>query len=361
MAVVRELITKLGFQVERSGLQEFNRQIIGIKTKMGLAAGAIVGAVAGVARLIDNVATLSLDTDNLARRSGVAFDRFVALREVAKQFRITPEQFNSVMTEFTKGIEDARVGLGSLRSRLTDLRISITDSNGEFKKTDQIFLEIGEKFSKIENEQQRLAAFSQIFKESGANIEKLFRNGAEGVEKLAQSYEGLGQALKDQQPIFEQYEKDIASLGTELEKLSQEFVIAITPVSTRVISGLSELFKAGRTEFGGGVNGFVNAFGTEASRQFRGLVGGDSRSALQIKEEEDLKEFRRKAFRFASERGLERALSQEIIIENTMNIEVPPGSSEEQKRVVSEAVEAIFEAQSEKVARELQDNYPEVE
>jgi len=49
------------------------------------------------------------------------------------------------MTEFTKGIEDARVGLGSLRSRLTDLRISITDSNGEFKKTDQIFLEIGEK------------------------------------------------------------------------------------------------------------------------------------------------------------------------------------------------------------------------
>jgi ABC-type transporter Mla subunit MlaD len=327
---------------------------------MAFFAGSVVAAVAGIAKLVDNVATLALDTETLSDRTGIAFERLVALREAAKQFRISPEQFEGALTQISKGLEDAKRGVGSLNQTYIDLKRSLRTANGELRSTEEVFFEIGQVLSQIEDKQTRIASFEQVFEGNGAALERLFRGGAENVQKIAEGFRELGEEQKKNLPVFDEYEKNLANLGTEFSNFTTEFVIAVSPAVTSTLQKINELLKQGREELGGGISGAVNAFARAGNDKLLNFFGFESFADEKAREQRDLEEFRNRVKSLQAGKAPTQS-NQEINIKNEMAIEVPPGSSEEQQRVIRDSVNQLMQEQSEQMARKLLDNYPEVE
>jgi len=357
--IVRELVTRLGFQVDRQGIQLFNQQILGIKTRFALAATAVGGFVYQTLQSIRDVGNLISDTENLSKRTGIAFNNLVALREAAKTFRIEPAQFEGALRSFSKMANEAKFGLGSLFQLSRDLKVSIRDANGELKETDVLFFEMVDQIAKIGDERVRIEAFAKVFGEDVAEkFNEFFKNGSAGAKELAESFQHVGQTLQGQKPIFDEYEKNLSTLETTFGTFKTELVTAIAPAVNDVLTGWNFLLQQGREEFGGGILGTLKATGDVLSQSLLSLFNMDRVSIERGQIEADQEEFRRRVEQFKAQRNI---TEQNISVDSTINIEVPPGTTEEQQQVIKDSVEQAYRDQSEEMIRQLLNNNPQVE
>jgi hypothetical protein len=95
MTVVRELVTRLGFQVDQRGVEQFNRTIIGFKTKFAIAATAATAFVA------KGAATFTLSIGNHQRT-------FLALNDSTNGF---------------SALTDAVIEISGYKGNITNLAI----------------------------------------------------------------------------------------------------------------------------------------------------------------------------------------------------------------------------------------------
>jgi len=355
--IVRELVTKLAFNVDRRGLSEFAKNIKGIKSSITPVITAIAGTAAAILYAVQQTADLSIATDDLSRRSGVAYGDLIQLREAARQFRIDPSQFDTAFIRLTKDIEDARLGFGRLSIALERQGIDVKKANGEFKDTRTLFLEIGDILSKIPDEQDRLARFFEFFPEAGAGFEEFFRNGSKGVLELSDQFEGLGERTQEDIEKLKEYKRSVTNLSSEFGALTAEFSITVAPAVTQIVNGLTEIIRAGRKgDKEGFLSNLLNA--TEVSFRQVGIGGATTREIEQYKERQD---FNRQVQDYINSRGIVNQDGKFVKIENNIEIEVPQGTVEEQKRVLTDVITEVMQTQSERMAQEVIDNYPEVE
>jgi hypothetical protein len=360
MTVVRELVTKLGFQVDRQGIQQFNRNIIGLKSKLALATGIVGGFVAATLQSIRGVGNLIQDTEILAKKTGIGFEQLIKLTEAAKQFRIKPEQFQGALDSFGKQVRLARQGLGDLNKLALKVGISSRNANGTLKTTEQLFFEIVDVISAIDDEAQRITAFEEIFgEEVGAKFNEFFKNGSQEALELADSMYTLGESMESSIEVSKQFEKDLSTLESTFDNFKKEAVIAITPAVSQSLTGLTEIIKKGREEFGGGITGSLKSFGFVTLDAVKSLFGASELDKLKRSLEEDKAEFDQNLQEYLRERP---DVAEKLLkIDNTINIEVPRGTSEEQKAVIKESIEEAVTEQTQEMIRQLQNNNPQVE
>jgi hypothetical protein len=362
MAIVRELVTRLAFQVDRQGIQTFNQSLIGFKTRLTLAAGAIGGFAFSVLKTIRNVGDTILDTDILAKKSGIAFERLVALQKAASQFRISPQQFGGVIDEFADKIADAKMQIGDLANLAGQFQINFKDSQGQIKDTEKLLLEFLDKASKIQGERLRINAFAKIVgTELAGKFNEFFRGGAKAVDQLTTSLQnnakGVGESVKQ----FQQFEKEVSQLESSFETFKQRAVINIAPAVTRGLSDVNSEIQRAERDFGPGIFSFL--LGTLSS-----VVGNTARLISGIDPLEDAKEdaeFEQQQFeRRLKERqaqGLSLTSREPITINNDIKIEVPPGTPEQQQKMIQDTAREAYSQMTEEMLREVINNNPQVE
>src|SRR3990167_6554869 len=114
MTVVRELTTVLGFVVDKKGVEDFNRSIIGFKTKFAIAATAATAFVAKTLEFFKDISDATLDANDIAKSIGISFEEFLKLRRTAEDFRIDPKNFESALRSLSKMLREAKYGMGDL-------------------------------------------------------------------------------------------------------------------------------------------------------------------------------------------------------------------------------------------------------
>lgn len=337
MAVVRQLVTKLSFEVDKRGVENFNRTILGFKTRLTLATGAVAGFVTGFLKTASSIADSIISTDQLARSIGIAGEELLGLQKASAQLQLPEREFLGGVKFFADQLNQAKAGTGELLSQARQARIEIRDSLGNILPTKDVFRLFLDALRTVPNEANRRALAKILFgSENFANLVNI-RN--DELDRLIES-----ETLTAKQ--FSEATKQAEKFDTSLTKLSNQFRDFIIKFSPPVLDAASTGLSA--------VSEFIKPE----------IVANVRREVAQ-EDQEFYRNFREAFRRLEPEAKLRFLESQSkrsnVDVRNTINITVPAGTEEQQRQFIEQASQEAFDALFNNKMEVIGNDFPQAE
>jgi hypothetical protein len=324
VAILRELVTKLSFKVDKTNLDKFEKSILGFKTKVSLAVAGITGAVYKVGQFLGDISDSAISVKNIADYAGIAVSEFSAMRKGAQDLGTKFETFDKLSLTLSNHIRDSRVSTGKLfdlwRAFPNKVKLpKFVDQAEDFKNA----LEgIGNVIESLPNRSDKLAALANFFQIdiNEANQTLKFLEDYKGkFQEAVKANEFAGQQFEEQLPKFEKYTLEIGKFSNAYNTFAHILAGQLAPTATKIIEGATAVL------------------------QFEERVEGQIRSAKE----------------FAS--GLASTASTIVEATNNFTFNVPPGTAIEQATIMYDYVKgAIQDVFSEQI-RDVVTNNPQLE
>lgn len=161
--------------------------------------GALAAAFS--VRAITQAATQTLNfADQLnkaATQAGLTTEAMSELAYAANLSGVNTQQLSAALRFMQKGLSEASQGVGEARQAIKALGLDL-DAVRKLKPDEQFEL-IAEQLSKLPDPADRARAAMKLFGDSGAQLLPLMEQGAEGVRKLRDEAERLGQSFSKEQ------------------------------------------------------------------------------------------------------------------------------------------------------------------
>ena len=153
-------------------------------------AGGLSGALGSLVPLVSGVGLVAMgksaidaadDMNDLAQKTGVSVEQLSRFQQAANSSGTSIDAVGGAMVKLNRNLatrNDQAIGA------LTSLGLSATDASGKLKTTDQIMLEVSEKFRTMPDGAQKTTLAMQLFGRSGADMIPLLNGGRQAIESL---------------------------------------------------------------------------------------------------------------------------------------------------------------------------------
>lgn len=220
--IVRELITKLGFQSDNKALDQF-KQSLGTVTK-GLTAmvGGATAAAAGAFKLANDTAASGDEIAKTARQLGISAEELQSLRFAFDRMGVSE-------SEATKALEYFNRVLGQKKDR---------------RSLAEALPQIAEEFKGMESETKMAAKAQELFGRSGLKMVLALQDGKKGITDLQKEFKELGGGLTNEQALAaENYTDSMTNLKAALGTLKGTIGAALMPVFKELIDNFTVFIK----------------------------------------------------------------------------------------------------------------------
>jgi hypothetical protein len=160
----------------------------------GIAAAATVAAGALVymgKAAIDNADRLNL----LSQSTGVSTEALSQLEYAAQMSGLSSEDLTKGLTKLSKAAFAAASEGGSAAEKFERLGIQVKNADGSIRPTEDLLLDIADKFSKMEDGAAKTGMAMEIFGKSGAQLIPFLNEGKAGIAALTAEADRLGLTL----------------------------------------------------------------------------------------------------------------------------------------------------------------------
>jgi len=148
----------------------------------------------GVKSMID-------EADNIgkaAQKFGVPVEQLSALKYAAELADVSFESLGKGLGKLSKAmLSGATEPAGEVAKSFKAMGVSITDSAGKLREPNEVFLDIAEKFSKVEDGAAKTALAIKLFGKSGADLIPLLNEGRSGIKGLTDEATKLGIVISE--------------------------------------------------------------------------------------------------------------------------------------------------------------------
>lgn len=259
------------FTGDTSGLERSVAKAQGIigdfakSTVLGLVGGLSVGAFVAAGRAALNFAD---DIGKMAQKVGMTTEELSKLTYAAKLSDVSMQELQVGVQQLSKNMEAGSEGLAALG-------ISATDSAGNLRSTSEVFADVAEAFSKIEDGAGKTAIAMNIFGRSGAQLIPLLNSGRAGLQAMGGEAQRLGVVIgSDAASAAETFNDNVTKLQEGLAGLTQKAIAPLLPKLIDLTQKLIDLSDTGAS---------LEDWATSVYRWFEGL---DPRIAATRKEVE---------------------------------------------------------------------------
>lgn len=206
---------------------------------MGIAMTAVGGViVAGLGKMISSATQLGDTFNKMSIRTGASTEMLSALRFAAQQSGASLEIVEKGFTRLSKNMFDSTLGLAEAKRGFEALGITVTKNNGELKATDDVFLELAEKFKVMKDGAEKSAIANTIFGRSGIQLIPILNQGKEGIAELSEEAEKLGIVFSEDDA------QAAANLTDDMNSLSKSFEGTFKTLSVQMMPILSDIAKS---------------------------------------------------------------------------------------------------------------------
>lgn len=367
MAIVRELLVRLGFQTDKRAINQTNQAITGFRTRFAFVAATATYAFSRIASFFNDIAKATLDSDDLAKSLGISLRELTKIQGAARQVgRLDFSQTSEALTKVQTLLTDYQSGTSRVFADIARDAANagfFLDPKGDAVKNFKILLQY---LGSIKDETQRIRIAGNIF---GGNLKNRISDLSEEFDKFEKAipdFEKLGKDVEASKDPILAYKDSINTLTSAWEnltlKLSQTVIPALTLVAN-VAAGISELFeglfkfdldfaKKGLSSASSSLDGFYKSIGLQ--RFFDFFKNAEIKQVA-----ENVADYVLTPQPYDYE-GM-RAARSNITLNSEFNISVPAGTPEETVTYVSEEVDRRFKAAAAKMFQEIQSNNPMVE
>ncbi len=251
MATIAQLITRLDVDSSRfnreldkanrkgkSFAQRMSRDIKKGAVVMGAATTAAAGAVAVLTqRSIDNQDA----TIKMARSVGTTAEQLSTLTHAAQLGGVSQDELAKALGRAARVSNDAANGLSTAQRTYDQLGISVNDASGKLKSSDQIMLEVADRFAGMEDGARKTALAQELFGRSGAKLIPMLNQGADGIRAMQQEARDLGLEINTNTAIqAEQFNDTLTRLRSVGTGFSNALAANLLPTLNNVAGSLFE-------------------------------------------------------------------------------------------------------------------------
>lgn len=267
--ILRELVTRLGFELDDKNLKRFEQSIEDAKTKLtslgksiNAAKFAITGLVAtatGLTILSASVAKTAKETEYLADQLGITTDDLQSLELVAQDTGLEVNELSKSFASFNKQLGTIDTTSKVVINDLNSLNISTKDNNGNLKNSFILYEEAAKKIAAIKDP-IRQAAFSQrLLGTTNVKVAKLFDTTNEAFQRQREEIIKLGYII-DNKGIqsSKEFIKSWNNLKIIIDGVKKELAIKFMPVFSRTIDMFKTWYIENRKIISQSITSFIN-------------------------------------------------------------------------------------------------------
>jgi lambda family phage tail tape measure protein len=162
----------------------------------GLAAGLAAGAVAAFGVAGAGIAIYAAKAANelfeLSEKTGVSTEALSRFGYAAGLNGVSTEQLGKALEKLNKSAFAAAAAPAGAVNAYTRLGVALKDSDGNLRSTEDVLLDLSEKFKQLPEGMQRGALAQQIFGRAGAEMLPFLIQGKAGIQALSKEADDLG-------------------------------------------------------------------------------------------------------------------------------------------------------------------------
>jgi hypothetical protein len=125
--------------------------------------------------------------NDLSQKTGVSVESLSKFQQAANASGTSIEGVGAAMIKLNRNMATDNAGAADA---LKSLGINAKDASGKLKNTDQVMLEVADKFAKMEDGAKKSAAAQALFGKSGADLIPLLNGGGKAIRDLSATMTG---------------------------------------------------------------------------------------------------------------------------------------------------------------------------
>jgi archaellum component FlaC len=248
--IVRELITKLGFEIDSKKLDEFEKSLE--KTKKQLksfrnnflgiySAISVVGA--GLNALTLNVAKSINNTDLLANQLGIASQTLQELETASQNTGLKVGELSNSFLNFSKRVGDARLSTAGTSKDFQDLGLSLKDNQGNIRDLSDLYSEAAKKINQLKDPTKQIALSQRLFGSSNLELSKFMGQSTEALNAQREEIRKLSYIV-DNKAIksSKEFLKSWSNLKIIFSGIKTQLAIGLMPVFNEMIDSFKKWF-----------------------------------------------------------------------------------------------------------------------
>ncbi|MDI9331450.1 MAG: phage tail tape measure C-terminal domain-containing protein [Alphaproteobacteria bacterium] len=206
--------------------------VLGKLGPAGLIAGASIAALGvGITALVMPVARVGDEFFKLSQKTGVSVEALMALDYAAKLSDVSTEGLTKAMQKLSIAMFDSQFEGAEGSKALKALGVTATDTAGQMRPTEQVLLDLADKFAAMPDGADKAALAVKIFGKEGLAIVPFLNQGREGIAGLMDEAQRLGLVMsEDAARASEAFNDNLTRLSAVLEGVQRQIGAAVIPI-----------------------------------------------------------------------------------------------------------------------------------
>lgn len=198
---------------------------------LGLVSIAAAGAAAALGYAVKGAIDHADELSKASQKIGVSVEALSQLEYAAKLSDVSLEQLTTGLRQFSKAIVEASSnGKSGPAEVFKALGVAIKDASGNLRSNEQVFADVADRFSKMENGALKTSLAMQLFGKSGADLIPLLNGGKVGLAELAAEADRLGITLSNSAAVnAEAFNDTLTKIGGVLQGVTNKIMEAALP------------------------------------------------------------------------------------------------------------------------------------
>jgi hypothetical protein len=227
---------------------------------LGIVSVAAAGAAAALGYAVKGAIDHADELSKTSQKIGMSVEALSRLEYAAKLSDVSLEQLTTGLGKFSRAMVEAAGNSNSQPGRLfAALGIAVKDAAGNLRSNEQVFADVADRLSRMEDGALKTSIAMQLFGKSGADLIPLLNGGKVGLDEAAAAADRLGITIStNTAKSAEKFNDTLTTIGAILQGVINKVMEGALPALQQLADMLSsETFQMAAQNFG---SAMVQAF-----------------------------------------------------------------------------------------------------
>lgn len=225
------------------GLTDTAKGVNGVLANLGVAV-----SVAGLTAMVKSAIDTGDALDEMSQRVGVSVETLSVWKPAAEQSGVSGESFEKGLRKLSTTMLEAATGSEDAARNFAAVGVEFNNQDGTLHATDQVLLDLAERFKAMPDGAEKTALAVQLFGKSGAELIPFLNQGRDGINELAAEMQALGVQMSSETAAQAgNFNDALDKLKLATTSISNQIIASLLPALNDMAGGMVESAKQGGT------------------------------------------------------------------------------------------------------------------
>jgi hypothetical protein len=225
------------------GLTDTAKSVNGVLANLGVAV-----SVAGLTAMVKSAIDTGDALDEMSQRVGVSVETLSVWKPAAEQSGVSGESFEKGLRKLSTTMLEAATGSEDAARGFSAVGVEFKNQDGTLRATDQVLLDLAERFKAMPDGAEKTALAVQLFGKSGAELIPFLNQGRDGINELAAEMQALGVQMSSETAAQAgDFNDALDKLKLATTSIGNQIIASLLPALNDMAGGMVESAKQGGT------------------------------------------------------------------------------------------------------------------